>query len=675
MALRKIELGVNAEGCHSITVSNQVGPVNIQKPYAPFGMQPEAGDYFIIGCKEICYKPLTYLGINIKWFNLPQYQLGFAEYYAGYPFQITNESFECDLGILDEGEWKKPTITANKPVLLFRSLNPNSPVDYRLNPITAIDYLHVEDLKLKQYHDNSADLLVYTIDSKRGFIKLSLTASKFGFGNKAYPIILADNLVKKSKKEPVIDVNKPFTPVIEEISINYSASSCVLFDNHSNTTDNCFFHIHPFGLEKVTASTLIKELTLLPAFDGEGNMFINLVDVNPNQTVTLLFLKSHHHVSLIHDVNESIVKWFYLDGNKWLPLPDNHFLSDSTKELTNEGIVTLTIPQGAFKTSTIMPGNGVWLRAEINKVSHDRILLRQIITNAVEVKRVIDDEPGVNNLTLASGTIKGFKNKTGEIASVNQPDFSTGGAVYNTPKEWYTYVHERLAHKNRAVNTWDYERLILQRFPSVNKVKCVPFVYTPGSPPVITIALLPALSPHRKNLFSPMYFEESLLEEVTEYIKGFASPFANIKVINPSYEYVKVQCLAGFVKGYGTGYYLNELINSLKKYLTPWMSAENDSIIDFAQPINLTNLVNFIERTAYVENVVDIGVSIVKTTPDGFELSTNYGADSNKLIHTTYPWSIMVSAANHTINIADYGQQMTPFGVETLEVNTDFIII
>ena len=39
---------------------------------------------------------------------------------------------------------------------------------------------------------------------------------------------------------------------------------------------------------------------------------------------------------------------------------------------------------------------------------------------------------------------------------------------------FYGRVSERLRHKQRALTQWDYERIVLERFPEVYKAKCIP---------------------------------------------------------------------------------------------------------------------------------------------------------------------------------------------------------
>ena len=52
-------------------------------------------------------------------------------------------------------------------------------------------------------------------------------------------------------------------------------------------------------------------------------------------------------------------------------------------------------------------------------------------------------------------------------------NFNFNGKMKEAGNKFYTRVSERLRHKGRTIALWDYERLVLQYFPGVYKVKCI----------------------------------------------------------------------------------------------------------------------------------------------------------------------------------------------------------
>ena len=69
---------------------------------------------------------------------------------------------------------------------------------------------------------------------------------------------------------------------------------------------------------------------------------------------------------------------------------------------------------------------------------------------------------------ISSGTISKLSERIQAIKSVSQPFSSFGSRAAETDTDYYQRVSERLRHKNRAITLWDYERLILQKFPETN---------------------------------------------------------------------------------------------------------------------------------------------------------------------------------------------------------------
>ena len=74
---------------------------------------------------------------------------------------------------------------------------------------------------------------------------------------------------------------------------------------------------------------------------------------------------------------------------------------------------------------------------------------------------------------MPAGSISKLSTPVAQISKVQQPFASFDGKHQEIGKEFYTRVSERLRHKGRAINAWDYEHLVLDRFPSIYKVKCI----------------------------------------------------------------------------------------------------------------------------------------------------------------------------------------------------------
>src|SRR5207244_8202393 len=82
---------------------------------------------------------------------------------------------------------------------------------------------------------------------------------------------------------------------------------------------------------------------------------------------------------------------------------------------------------------------------------------------------------------VATGTITRLVQRNANIQKVTQPNASFGGRGPEDTTGYFRRSSERLRHRNRAVTPWDLERLVLEAFPDVFKVKCLPHTNANGS--------------------------------------------------------------------------------------------------------------------------------------------------------------------------------------------------
>ena len=74
---------------------------------------------------------------------------------------------------------------------------------------------------------------------------------------------------------------------------------------------------------------------------------------------------------------------------------------------------------------------------------------------------------------LQKKLFQNFINLVLSLKKVKQPNPSFGGKKQEEDTQLYQRSSERLRHKQRAITSWDYERLILQEFPEVYRLKCL----------------------------------------------------------------------------------------------------------------------------------------------------------------------------------------------------------
>ncbi len=202
--------------------------------------------------------------------------------------------------------------------------------------------------------------------------------------------------------------------------------------------------------------------------------------------------------------------------------------------------------------------------------------------------------------------------KDSAIKSISQPFASFGGKPKESDEEFYVRVSERLRHKHRGISIWDYERIVLQNFPSIYKVKCINHsTYNSDAdefaPGYVSVIVIPGL--YNKNAVNPLEPRApvSTLTEIKDFLGSKISPFAkeNIKVLNPFYEKIKVEFKVKFEKGYDDwGYYSVLLQKDIMEFLSPWAFKDGQDI-SFGGKIHKSVILNFIEERYYVDFVTD----------------------------------------------------------------------
>ncbi|MDZ7695052.1 MAG: baseplate J/gp47 family protein [Balneolaceae bacterium] len=297
--------------------------------------------------------------------------------------------------------------------------------------------------------------------------------------------------------------------------------------SNSGTDFDQFYHCYPFGTQLIFEGSASQEdVLLLPTFvhgkdteiDHSGEFLIGFSGLQPPQQLSLLFKMAEG--SGDPTLDPPPIHWFYLSEEGWQLFESADIVKDTTNGLLDSGIIRFSIPQEATSNSSLLPGNLYWIKAAVND-------------NAGAVSRIIDvhaqaltaefkdqnNDPNFLNEVLPAQTIGKLKNKQSEIKKILQPYASEGGKVAEQDEEYYRRVNERLRHKDRGISVWDYERLVLQQFPSIYKAKCINHsVYgldkngkqmnAEFAPGYVTLVVVPDL--RNKQAFNPLNPKVSL---------------------------------------------------------------------------------------------------------------------------------------------------------------------
>jgi hypothetical protein len=243
---------------------------------------------------------------------------------------------------------------------------------------------------------------------------------------------------------------------------------------------------------------------------------------------------------------------------------------------------------------------------------------------------------------LSAGKISKLLDPLSAVKAVSQPYPSFGGAAAEGDQQFYTRVSERLRHKNRAIARWDYERMILEQFPSVSKVKCLnhtdPQSYlAPGN---VTLVLLPDLEHTDSAYLLEPRVDKGTCEEILAFIQARAGGQLAVHVRNPRYEKIEISCKVQMRPGYDYNTYARELNTALLRLLTPW-AFNSQQLPRFAGTVYKSVLINYIEDLPYIDYVTEVKmfhwIAGARQTED------------KQMITATVPDAILTTYATHQI--------------------------
>jgi hypothetical protein len=280
--------------------------------------------------------------------------------------------------------------------------------------------------------------------------------------------------------------------------------------------------------------------------------------------------------------------------------------------------------------------------------------LEEIYTQAIPVSFEDDgNDPKRLLLPLSPRKITRFVDDIPAIKKVSQPLASFNGKMAEQQNAYYTRISERLRHKQRAITAWDYERLVLENFPSIFKVNCISNYdgaqFLPGHVclvPMINLANTAAegMSQQLPVMGYPM------LKSIYDFITAHASPFIKLHVINPDINFIRVTAQLKFTKGLDRGYHLRLLDTELKKYLSPW-AVVSGKASSYSSTVYLSSIIQFIEQLPYVDYVTNLVMEQYRKNEMGENIFQNVQGNSKALTVTVQPTlqSILISAEHHQL--------------------------
>lgn len=667
--LNAITIDTKVTNAKNLALYNPVGKMPLTKAFNLFGASPNIGSYLMVGKSELFKKELSTVNINLHWDNLPQDFGGFTTYYDAYNQNITNNSFKVDITALSNGYWfprdehKRPTqnVFATTPAI--------TPEGYKSDILaskTALPLSNLEQYKLTRNY-SQRDPIPFNVHTNSGFFKLELKAPKFAFGKELYTKKYREIAAQNAKNDETSPLpNKPYIPKVKQVTLDYTASDTIYFNNaYDDSSENVlgnYMHITPFGLETIVENSSVYKNTMFTHFEGSGYLYLKLSKIQTATTIALYFdLKNDTPENNPHDNN---IKIQYKKMERWENLPSKNIIADGTHQLNTSGILELLLPY--FDTNE----DAYTIRFIALKDAYTYPKIKGIYTNAV-IAKCTSESPDIIGKTIPAFSIHKPSSKIADLKKIIQPADSFGGKTPTPPDLLYTAVSERLKHKDRALTIWDFEHLILERFPEVTAVKCTNYnkFFKPQAGQ-LTVIVLSDQWKHNDH----HYFDTNTLKIIQHFITQKANAFIKITVRNPKVEWLLVNCFVTFYKNDQGGYYLEALNTAISEYLSPLSYSDSTTIEGIGATVVPRMLRSHIENLPYIETVKQLDVEhIVKLGLDNYT-SKVYAEDDT--ISPTTPWSILAPKPKHKIFSTAILEEetITEIENENLQIGVDYII-
>jgi hypothetical protein len=698
-----VDINVTASGLKQVVMSNDDGPIDAGKAFFPFGSVPKTAGSLYVGSDEAFRKHLTNMSLKLEWEGLPKDFYTHYRAYNPDPgidnnsftvlaeklengewkavsdpaqplplFQQKNSELQSE-HILVLDNTVMPLLTQEAPLTPYNSASLYGFVRFKLNrhfyhqeypAILAEQTLNMADPDW-QFKNRWTDLKIQISRNEpahpeRGLYEqagdtknLTENADTLAGGITATPTeeertaltdatgaaeTAAGNLYAKAgaiksltDQVPYIGIPKqPYTPSIKSFSLSYSADA--------GMDDIILLHQYPYE-ESNYKDVPVASSSLMPVFGDEGSLYLGIKDAVPGSNLSLLFQLAEFTAD--PDIPAADVRWQYLQGNEWKTLAkDIDVISDTTQSLLVSGIVTIALPWDADLQHTILPSGYHWLK--VSAAAHTTAVCEAIMVAAQGARAVFSNRD--NDLErlaapLAPNTISALVVPQSAIKSIAQEFPSFGGRKEETDPQFYVRVSERLRHKGRAINIYDYERLVLEAFPAIYKVKCVPHTKicrndagagTPlQSPGWVTLAVIPEIAGFSAGSRFRPKVSRILQKQVSDYLQLRTSGFARVQVINPDYQEVNFSGNIKFRAGRDKQYYKQLLETEVQSFLSPWILTGSQDIV-FGSTIMMSSVLQFIEQRSYVEYVTE------------FKMFRTNGPPVKGITADT-PWSIPVA--------------------------------
>lgn len=634
-----VEIKTEVNGIRNFSFYNDQGEVDTTQPLHPFGIQAECGACFLFGNEEMSLKNLQEVRLKGIWKKLSETEEGFNKMYKEYGTDA--DAFKVSTEYRKGGRWKK----CGDEQKLF-SFNENGD----LNPAEIVFSFTVQPQSISS--DETAAPYEYSRD-KDGFFRITLESPSIGFGTKAYRTLFSETMVHNSgcKEKKRKDLpSEPVIPVMADVELSYIATE----ETTLSDMERSFIRLSRItALSRQESFPIAKgeKQPFLPSVPAENLLYFGLLHALGEQNLRLyLDMVLPQEKNPFYDLQlgrQVTLAWEYWSGNEWHPIAIESVLAEETLGLTQSGFIEIKLPEKINGNHMDKQGRA-WIRAAVTGDLSSCLAVRGIRTNCI---RLISQNG--DGTSLPAGTIQGIKEPDERIESVTQPLSGFGGKPAETATEVAVRQSSRISNRHRALMIKDYEHLVLEFFPEVDKIQCIPIPQNKGASKICLVVF--SRAEDSRYFLSPAW----KLAEIQQLVRQYTSPFASLRVMNPVYERVNVHCKAILWDSVpDKGKAVRQLVVLAQNYIAPWYRKEEIPMLRqrysykelHARMVNHEDLMRLVTLEVNGKSLPSIDVDTVDFTFEG-----------------KHPWSVLLPIIKIEL--------LSPHdGIEKAEIGSNFII-
>lgn len=563
VAFERLTVKVSVERITNLKLYNEFGESDPSVPFYPFGVQARKGAWFVFGNYEMACKPLTKVTLSYNWQQLPSGTKGFAEHYANYNTTppINNLSFEIRTEWLKDRKW----VTQLGTPFLFDGVQ----AEDRVEECGSVIFWMDKEMPVVNVTEENYGLG----KSHNGFLRVVLSAPEMGFGSELYRQLFAKVMINNSRKgkdsEPLPE--EPVIPMMSDVELSYEAEDIFSPEMSLQKTGVRFYRLKPLAWRPYLPVDRQEVFMLAEPLETAAHLLFAFRNARGTGLIRMYIdmTMRKDEIGFCDALWENMeVSWYYNDGRSWQMFSSGQVLRENTHVFTHAGLVELALPVPVAEDWLDSEGR-FWICASIRGDYRECRLIRGFHVNAAEV--VAD---GGNGTGLAVGTITQSVVSVPGLESVNQIVSGFGGCPAEDEKYLSLRMAHRIAHRGRAVNPVDFERMALEQFPVLEKVRCIPVTEarrqsSAGGSPFVPKIHLVVMSREQEGKY-PLCSLVTL-QDVRKRLSAGISPFAEFEVSNPVYEKVRIHCRVKLCSPAYVGATLRKLQNKINYYIAPWL--------------------------------------------------------------------------------------------------------